>query len=70
MSGTDPTPLLPTFPEVRCDDCRSRYTVNVPPAGGLINGMCPHCGAVKFSTTFESTDGVAAVAEWQLRNAE
>lgn len=61
-------PMLPTFPEVRCDNCRHVYTVNEPPSGGLIHGLCPKCGKDRFSTTFVGTEGVASVVEWSLLN--
>ena len=50
-------PMLPTFPEVRCDKCRTVYTVSAPP-GHIVTGNCPKCGWERFSTSLVGTPGV------------
>lgn len=51
-------PMLPTLPEVRCDQCRRVYTVNT--MAWPIRGQCPKCGHEKFSTRMGG-DGNATV---------
>ena len=44
-------PILPTFPEVRCDRCRTVYTIAEQDRPGVwIRGHCPKCGHDRFST--------------------
>jgi phage FluMu protein Com len=43
--------LLPTWPEVRCDRCRTVYTIPEHKRTGLVSGNCPKCHHVVFSTT-------------------
>ena len=59
------TALLPTFPDVRCDECRTVYLVDTE-QDGLITGDCPKCGHDRFSCTFEGTTGVDQVVKWDV----
>lgn len=52
------TPMLPEWPEVRCDTCRRTYTIPVADRFGLVTGSCPRCGHERFSTTMTGTGGV------------
>jgi len=53
--------MLPTFPCVRCDSCRTVYRVN-DEARPVVIGDCPRCGSQRFSTVLR-TDQVIGVGE-------
>lgn len=40
--------MFPEWPSVRCDRCRTEYTI--PEQNGLVVGNCPNCGHDRFST--------------------
>lgn len=58
-------PLLPTFPEVRCDECSTIYTVETRD-GVILRGSCPDCGHERFSTSVPAAS-VSVVVEWHTR---
>ncbi len=53
-------PMLPKWPQVRCDSCRTVYAHPDVDSNGLtlIVGKCPKCGHGTFSTTMVGTPGV------------
>lgn len=55
------TPILPEWPEVRCDNCRRVYTMPPERREGLVTGRCPRCGGGIFSTTMRGMDGAMLV---------
>jgi len=62
-------PWLPEFPEVRCDKCRTRYTIPEHKLGhGLVTGDCPKCGFQRFSTTFKDIYGTWDKLTWEVVN--
>lgn len=67
MSGRDTTiPILPVFPEVRCDRCGNHYVVDTE-RSLLVRGNCPNCAHERFSTSMKLGD-VETVAEWVMRH--
>ena len=59
-------PILPTFPDVRCDRCGTVYTVDVE-RSVLVRGNCPNCAHERFSTSMKLGDA-ATVAEWVMKH--
>ena len=58
---TEPVPMLPTYPKVRCDQCRATYTIP-PNKPNPVTGNCPKCGHDRFSTVFA---GDTEAIEWK-----
>jgi rRNA maturation endonuclease Nob1 len=48
--------LVPTFPNVRCNQCF--YIYKIDSVDFFAKGNCPMCGHQKFSTVVEGTSGI------------